>query len=749
MFVLLITLAAAFCGLLFTNYKRKGTIFDPFFFVMGPYVVLIAINNIFMTGLGFFKISGSAILLHIIAMLLFFVGYYFADYLVASNVRLGTVATNKCSKNTNMDTVKLLLIIAHGILLIDRIYRLAAYGAVNFIAGGEYGPSSIPAHTEILIVPLSIILLENDIIAAGKKNRTSIILVAISALFLFSTFIKYHIISGILIAVVFIGMKHPKLFTKIGMLCIGLVVAFFVGNYAVSFFAQDLAPDVSFYIKHLWGYIAGGTINLDGAVAFFDQNDTQLSIGKWLASMVTSFPNMFYYKLFGNNLINYSFHVLMPNFDLGASDSNVLSVLAAAYCQTNKFVFGIFMLGWGFLCQWVYASALKRNEERGLLIASIFIGFNLLSFFASFFELSHPWEMMIQTFLIYYILSIDIPVPKFWNGKKEFSMKKIQYSVYRRETGSAGGKAKNDVGDILSEIGYEESYIPSNNQKIRVIQQFISLAKLYADKKLVVQYPAISRLLMDSLFRCFHHKDNLIAVVHDLPSLQGMGGNAKQEINDLNHFDTLIVHNSKMEEYLRTNGCACNMVQLGLFDYLHDVNRPVCDKAFSNSICFAGNLDKSSFVAQLEKIKDKNFNLYGIKKTIELSGENVNYCGLLPSDEIVYLLDGDYGLIWDGDTLDGCRGVYGNYLRYNNPHKLSLYVAAGKPVITWKQAAIAEFIENNEIGIVVESLEELHGMDLAQDYPRLKQNVMKLKDKVGTGYYLKTAMNAVPTKGME
>ena len=66
-------------------------------------------------------------------------------------------------------------------------------------------------------------------------------------------------------------------------------------------------------------------------------------------------------------------------------------------------------------------------------------------------------------------------------------MKKIQYSVYKRETGNAGGKAKNDAYDILLNIGYMPSYVPSNKRTIRIIQQILSLQKLNEKVLLVIQ----------------------------------------------------------------------------------------------------------------------------------------------------------------------------------------------------------------------------------------------------------------------
>ena len=119
---------------------------------------------------------------------------------------------------------------------------------------------------------------------------------------------------------------------------------------------------------------------------------------------------------------------------------------------------------------------------------------------------------------------------------------------------------------------------------------------------------------------------------------------------------------------------------------------------------------------------------------------NVTYKGMLPSDEIPYLMEGDYGLVWDGDTISTCSSLLGEYLRYNNPHKLSLCVAAGKPIITWKEAAIADFINKNKIGITVSSLEELNNMDLSKNYDIMRKNVLKLKKDVGEGKYLERAI---------
>ena len=71
------------------------------------------------------------------------------------------------------------------------------------------------------------------------------------------------------------------------------------------------------------------------------------------------------------------------------------------------------------------------------------------------------------------------------------------------------------------------------------------------------------------------------------------------------------------------------------------------------------------------------------------------------------IIDEDFGLIWDGDSIDGVTGLMGEYMRYNDPHKLSLYMVAHIPVIVWKKSAIAAFVENNNVGFAVNSLAEI------------------------------------------
>ena len=106
-------------------------------------------------------------------------------------------------------------------------------------------------------------------------------------------------------------------------------------------------------------------------------------------------------------------------------------------------------------------------------------------------------------------------------------------------------------------------------------------------------------------------------------------------------------------------------------------------------------------------------------------------------------LKGKYGLVWDGDSLDTCSGLTGEYLKINNPHKLSLYLAVGLPVIIWEKAAEAEFVLKENVGVTVKSLYELP-QRLAtvsyNDYNIMKNNVRIVGERLRRGEYMMEAI---------
>ncbi|MGN8963397.1 hypothetical protein [Bariatricus sp. HCP28S3_D3] len=113
---------------------------------------------------------------------------------------------------------------------------------------------------------------------------------------------------------------------------------------------------------------------------------------------------------------------------------------------------------------------------------------------------------------------------------------------------------------------------------------------------------------------------------------------------------------------------------------------------------------------------------------------------LLYRKRIPEKLNASYGLVWDGDSVIDGAGPLGEYTLINNPHKLSLYLAAGMPVIVWKDAAVAELITKYNVGIVVERIDNLGAIfENITDkmYIDMKHNVLEIREKIVCGYFLK------------
>ena len=106
------------------------------------------------------------------------------------------------------------------------------------------------------------------------------------------------------------------------------------------------------------------------------------------------------------------------------------------------------------------------------------------------------------------------------------------------------------------------------------------------------------------------------------------------------------------------------------------------------------------------------------------------------SPENVTMLTEEWGLVWDGDGIDVLHGLIGNYLKYNSSHKVSLYIAAGIPVIVSKESALAEFVEENKLGITVSSLLDLDKRITSQDKEELqciREHVDEMSDVLRNG----------------
>lgn len=332
-------------------------------------------------------------------------------------------------------------------------------------------------------------------------------------------------------------------------------------------------------------------------------------------------------------------------------------------------------------------------------------------------------------------------------------MKKVVFTIEEYDgVNNAGPKAKNDIDFFLEKEGFEIIHqrfnVHSKVQKFK--DAYWTIPRLFENSnfdELIFQYPTYSSFLMKRLVKKMREKTKkLIFVVHDVESLRLFQNDEEYwdgERNLFNATDGLIVHNAQMKQWLQKNGVIVPMVELGIFDY----NNPQKINQASNydkTICFAGNLFKSKFLEKI-KLKKAKMEIFGSNPSRQYL-EGVSYIGQMSPDKLPQKLTQNFGLVWDGKELNTCSGKFGNYMRYNNPHKVSLYLSSGQPVIIWKQAALANFVKENKVGIAVDSLENLDEIldkITEEQYRLMKHNTIELASSLRNGQFINQAVKNI------
>ena len=324
---------------------------------------------------------------------------------------------------------------------------------------------------------------------------------------------------------------------------------------------------------------------------------------------------------------------------------------------------------------------------------------------------------------------------------------------------NAGSKAREDCEAIFNARGYLPLYITTSNKGIDNYNALKhELGKLKENDSIILSialyFPTIRiKNILNDLKR---RNIKTIVFVHDLNVIR-RGFNyyqpwvrfpvPKHEVHNeeyelLKNADYIICHNYKMAKLLKKIFHKPKVFTLNCFDYLSNYEDISNVENKIEGVVVAGNLckDKSTYLYSLPK--DINFFLYGVGYDETFKQRNINYCGsFFPNELIQYIYIYTYGLIWDGNSTKKCSGRCGKYNKINNPHKLSLYLAAGLPVIVWAKSAIAKFVKDNEIGICVNNLDEIIDKIHECNYQKIKDNALKIGEKVRKGDFLNTCLN--------
>ncbi len=330
---------------------------------------------------------------------------------------------------------------------------------------------------------------------------------------------------------------------------------------------------------------------------------------------------------------------------------------------------------------------------------------------------------------------------------------------------NAGNKARNDVEVIFNRLGYAplkvrvEDWYKMNvlNAQIHKYRALLrAFKRLKKNDDIVIQFPLLHHsLFINSLLKSLKNRGvNTYLLIHDLETLRFVNDKTlpfrmklrmKLTESDTFHSVTgIIAHNPIMKSVLVDKGVeADKIVSLGIFDYLIPNFQEKTGFTKNQPIIVAGNLaqEKAGYLYVLPE--EPAYNLYGVGFDESRALANETYFGSFLPDELPAALKGGFGLVWDGDSAETCSGVFGEYLRYNNSHKASLYLASGFPVVVWKESALAHFILEKSCGIAVASLHDLEAVleNLTEkEYADLSENAKRIGKDLREGYYLRSAL---------
>lgn len=219
-----------------------------------------------------------------------------------------------------------------------------------------------------------------------------------------------------------------------------------------------------------------------------------------------------------------------------------------------------------------------------------------------------------------------------------------------------------------------------------------ALKKIKKNDWIYIQFPLLEHTMLFSLLIKNLEKRGIHTsiIIHDVEAIRFTLRNDVplsrkirmrfEEISSFKNCSKIIVHNEKMKSFMHEKWKIHKdkMDILGIFDYLvENYNEELLEKrnlSRKGPVIIAGALSKHKAGYIYNLPENCNFNLYGINFEREKASSNTNYVGAFNPEELIYNLQGSFGLVWDGDSSATCTGVYGDYLKINNPHKGSLCI---------------------------------------------------------------------------
>ncbi len=308
-------------------------------------------------------------------------------------------------------------------------------------------------------------------------------------------------------------------------------------------------------------------------------------------------------------------------------------------------------------------------------------------------------------------------------------------------------KAKEDIAKIAESVGWQRLSIERYNDarfsaEIRHQKIHTFLDKVGKNDIVVHQFPTyMSQAFEQDFQRAIQQRGaKYVLLIHDFEPLRVSREHA-WEWELAQCADLIIAHSQPMASTLQQHGVTTPTETIQLFDYLGPT--PALNPIFKKEINYAGTWQKAPW---LQHYQGPKLNLFGSRpkrwKDLVLP-KSINWVGSFDPEEITTAFSSGFGLLWDSDYEDK---FFQSYTKVNAPHKASLYLKAGLPLIAWSQSYLGDIVRANQLGMTIDDLSDLTklvGVVRPADYLTFQENSRLFQKRISEGYFTKEVLEKV------
>ncbi|OPJ61649.1 DUF6337 family protein [Clostridium oryzae] len=394
---------------LLIEYFQNKSLFNGYFLVIGPYIIIALLNNYIMSSFGYEKLNTDSL------YILFFGGQIFYAGMIACRSLLHSKKDRSTHlSDNNIESVKIninIKIVSYYIafVLLFRLFQIISIyrqGGIAYITNNDFEVmqlKGIGAHLELSIFPLEAIMLYEGI---KQRKKIFFLLYFLGIVIAFSSFIKYHVIAYVMISYLYCSIKDKHLMKKMLNYIIVGILGLFVLNYYISFLLRNMQYAGNQYLYKIWNYIGGSSINANWVTSNLSGS---YSSKDYMLNTFMTLPNLFFDKLIGLRVEGHLITMGFRSINEWNMTSNVIGVLYNIYLTNNIIFFVFALLVWGAVTELIVIMVKRIRTEKIALFASVYFTFNALSFFANYFTLVLPWELLIWSLLTIPIINLVVP----------------------------------------------------------------------------------------------------------------------------------------------------------------------------------------------------------------------------------------------------------------------------------------------------------------------------------------------------